>query len=512
MTAIMEAPVAGADLDSAAYTAASASATTEVADGARLSVLIVDDDRALREGCVSVLQNDGYTVVAEGRSDAALELVRRRPFDVVLLNLFARPVSGMDILRAIRELSRDTLVVIMTSEPSVQTNVEALDAGAWEYVPKPFSATHLRVLMGRAAHTVKQRRQQAADRQEVADTVDGAPTHGVLGISQSFRRTLALARKVASTDASVMLIGESGTGKEMIARFIHANSRRAKHTLMPVNCAALPEALLESEMFGHRRGAFTGADRDKPGLLETAHQGTLFLDELTEMSHPIQAKLLRVLQDGRLRRVGSEEEEGRAVDVRLITATNQDPEQAVRAGILRQDLFFRLWVFPIRLPALRERPDDVVYLAKHFFSMYWTRHRSTRAKQPILGDELLDELARRTWPGNVRELQNAMERLAVSAEPGQTIGPADLPPGNDVESNGRGMTTPAAATLLSTTFHEAKEQFVADFEKTYLTHLAQRAGRNLSRAARLASIDRTTLYRLLEKHNLHRRDFVDAEN
>jgi DNA-binding NtrC family response regulator len=480
--------------------------------GTRLQILVVDDDRALREGCVSILKADGHIVLAEGNGADAIELVRRRRFDVVLLDLFMTPVSGMDILRAVREVSQDTLVIIMTGDASVETNVEALEAGAWEYVPKPFNATHLRILMGRAARMLEARRGDATPRESSSGAPQGAPaSRGViLGASPAFQRALALARRVAATDPSVVLIGESGTGKEMMARFIHANSRRSRKTLMPVNCAALPDSLLESEMFGHKRGAVTGADRDKPGLLETAHEGTMFLDELTEMSPAIQAKLLRVLQDGRLRRVGSEEED-RAVDVRIISATNRDPQQAVRDGVLRQDLFFRLWVFPIHLPPLRERPEDIVQLARHFMNHYWTKHRGAAVRPPTFSRDTEAELIARPWPGNVRELQNAMERLVVTTEPGQTIEPNDLPHG---EQPVQSMSSPAAVTmpLLTTAFHLAKDQLVSGFERTYIEHLVQRADHNLARAARLASIDRTTLYRLLEKHGLQRSDFIDAQS
>ncbi len=491
--------------------AAKSSSPRDGAGPQPLQILVVDDDRTLREGCVSMLKSDGYIVASEGRGDDARELLRRRHFDIVLLDLFMTPVPGMEILQAIRQTSRETLVVIMTGEPSVETNLEALDAGAWEYIPKPFSATQLHILMGRAGHIIESRRQERAPEEPAASTPPNAGGRGViLGASPAFQRALALARRVAATDASVVLIGESGTGKEMIARFIHAHSRRAKKTLMAVNCAALPDALLESEMFGHRRGAFTGADRDKPGLLETAHDGTLFLDELTEMSAAIQAKLLRVLQDGRLRRVGSEEED-RIVDVRIISATNRDPQQAVRDGVLRQDLFFRLWVFPIQLPPLRERPEDIAHLARHFVTFYWMKHRGAGTRPPVLSRDALEELISRPWPGNVRELQNSMERLGVTAEPGQIIEPGDLPTSEEPMQAASTAVSPITAPLLTASFHLAKEQLVAGFERTYLEHLVQRADRNLSRAARLASIDRTTLYRLLEKHGLQRSDFVDTQ-
>src|ERR687890_1449744 len=350
---------------------------------AGLRVLIVDDDRTLREGCASVLQMDGFNVSFTGRGDEALEIVRRRKFDIVLVDLYMTPVSGMDVLRATLEANKDTIVVVMTGNPSVTTSIEALRAGAWDYLPKPFSATHLQVLIGRASHAVMVARETRDLRIQLLKQNGNSDKLTLLGVSPAFRKAVDLARRVASTDASVMIMGESGTGKEVIAQFIHQHSRRASRQIVPINCAALPEGLLESELFGHRKGAFTGADRDKAGLLEIANGGTLFLDELTEMSLPIQAKLLRVLQDGVVRRVGSEQQDA-TVDVRFVSATNRDPQEAVNAGILREDLFYRLRVVPIKLPPLRQRVDDIPLLANHFLGYYWERHRRPDEQAPRL--------------------------------------------------------------------------------------------------------------------------------
>jgi transcriptional regulator with PAS, ATPase and Fis domain len=310
-----------------------------------------------------------------------------------------------------------------------------------------------------------------------------------------------LARKVAATDASVFISGESGTGKEVIAQFIHQHSRRVGRNLVAINCAALPEQLLESELFGHRKGAFTGADRDKPGLLETANGGTFFLDELTEMSMPLQAKLLRVLQDGVVRRVGSEQQDA-VVDVRYIAATNRDPQDAVNQGILRGDLFYRLRVVPIKLPPLRKRPEDIPLLTNHFLSLYWQRHRQMGERMPRLSEAAAAFLRSRPWRGNVRELQNVIEHVAVLAEPDQLIQPNDIP----IYEDGAEYPSEAAIStpVLDEAYHLAKDRVVAQFEKEYLTRLIGRAGGNMSKAARLANIDRTTLYRLMDKHSFQR--------
>lgn len=479
---------------------------------AQLSVLVVDDDRTLREGCTSILQIEGFNVTSVGRGDEALDLVRRRRFDIVLLDLYLTPVSGMEILKAAVAAHKDVIVVVMTGNPSVTSSIEALRSGAWDYLPKPFSASHLQVLLGRASHAVMVARESKHMRLEMSRQHGHGDSVVLLGASPAFREAVELARKVAATDASVMITGESGTGKELFAQFIHQHSRRRSRALVPINCAALPEPLLESEMFGHRKGAFTGADRDKPGLLETANGGTFFLDELTEMSIPIQAKLLRVLQDGVVRRVGSEHQDA-IVDIRFVSATNRRPADAVQQGRLRADLLYRLCVVPIKLPSLRNRTEDIPILANHFLAHYWDRHRRDRTRSgnalplPRFGEESIRFLQSLPWHGNVRELQNVIEHLVVLVDPGRVIQPSDLP----LNEEPRGQTSTEVGLpegIMSSAYHAAKEQLVAHFEKEYLSRLVQRAGDNMSRAARLASIDRTTLYRLMEKHGL-RRDTAD---
>ncbi len=475
---------------------------------AGITVLVVDDERTLREGCASVLQVDGYNVTMTGRGDEAIELIKRRRFDLVLVDLYMTPLSGMDVLKAALQANRDTLVVLMTGNPTVTSNVEALRAGCWDYLAKPFAATHLQVLVGRAAHAIMVARETTVMRDKLLKQNGNSDKITLLGISPAFRHAVELARKVAITDASVMLVGESGTGKEVIAQFIHRHSRRASRKLIPINCAALPEPLLESEMFGHRKGAFTGADRDKPGLLEMANGGTLFLDELTELTHPLQAKLLRVLQDGVVRRVGSEQQDA-VVDVRFISATNRDPQEAVSSRVLREDLFYRLRVVPIKLPPLRNRPEDIQLLATHFLTHYWQRHRERGAPSPVLTPATLELLRTRAWRGNVRELQNVIEHLVVLVDPGQPIRPEDVPMVDDGPAPVAEGVLPAA--IMDQAYHLAKDTLVAHFERVYLGRLVARAAGNMSRAARLASIDRTTLYRLMEKHNFRRAESADVD-
>ncbi|MFL5579538.1 MAG: sigma-54-dependent transcriptional regulator [Gemmatimonadaceae bacterium] len=462
-----------------------------------LRVLVVDDDRTLREGCVAAARMAGHDVTSAGTGNEAVETLRRRRFDVVILDLYLTPTSGMDVLRAALAADRDLLVIVMTGRPSVASSIEALRAGAWDYLPKPFSATHLQLLLGRAAHTAAAAR--AARRADVAlvERVGNSDRMMLLGIAPAFRRAVELARKVAVTDAAVMILGESGTGKELFAQFIHRHGSRAQRDLVAVNCAAFPENLLESEMFGHRKGAFTGADRDKPGLLEVADGGTMFLDEVAEMSLPLQAKLLRVLQDGVVRRVGSERPDA-TVNVRVISATNRDPSDAVRQGGLREDLFYRLQVVPISIPPLRERPEDIPILANHFLLHYWGRYRRPTEPVPELSASALDFLRTRTWPGNVRELQNVIEHLAVVATPGRPVKAEDISIRGDQAFSAGGATIPTA--LMNQGYHAAKDAVLMEFEKAYLSRLLERSRGNLSRAAKLADVNRATLYRLVERH------------
>jgi len=477
---------------------------------AGIRIVIIDDERTLRESCATVLQADGFNVATIGRGEEALDAVQRRKFDIVLVDLFMSQVSGLDILRAVLEANKDTIVVVMTGNPSVTSSIEALRIGAWDYLPKPFSATHLQVLIGRASHAVMVSRETRDLRLQLQQH-GNSEKMAIIGIAAGFRKAVELARKVAPTDASVLISGESGTGKEVIAQLIHQSSRRAAKPLVSINCAALPEGLLESEMFGHRKGAFTGADRDKVGLLEAANGGTLFLDELTEMTMPLQAKLLRVIQDGVVRRVGSESTDA-VVDVRFISATNRDPQEAVDNGILRNDLYYRLRVVPIKLPPLRQRPEDIPLLATHFLTVYWQRHRQPGERMPHLSESAVAFLRSRSWRGNVRELQNVIEHVVVLAEPDQVIHPADIPVYESAETwTAPEPTATRESASYDEAFHTVKDRIIAEFEKDYLTRLVSRAGGNMSKAARLAGIDRTTLYRLMDKHSLHKADAPGAE-
>ena len=466
----------------------------------RLRALVVDDDRTLREGCASVLRAEGIHVEMASRGEEAIQIINRSRFDIMLVDVYLEPVSGIDVLKAVMSTSPTTLVVLMTGNPSVESSIEALHIGAWDYLPKPYSGTQLQLLLGRAAHAVNARRANETSNPDPLTAGTGGDL--LLGTSTAFKTATELARRAAPTNASVMIVGETGTGKEVIAKYIHQHSRRVRKRLVPINCAAIPEQLLESEMFGHRKGAFTGADREKMGLLEMANGGTLFLDELTEMSMALQAKMLRVLQDGIVRRVGSDEEEDAVVDVRFVSATNRDPRDAIRSKQLREDLYYRLNVVQVTIPPLRERAEDIPLLANHFLRVFWGRHRSPKEALPLFNQDTLDFLTSRPWRGNVRELQNFVEHVTILAQPASKIQIHHLPLDQEVDICASANATGPLPT--SEAYHIAKEQVLATFEKTYVTRLVARASGNMSRAARLASVDRTTLYRLLERHGFRR--------
>ncbi|CAN5612161.1 sigma-54 dependent transcriptional regulator [soil metagenome] len=460
-----------------------------------ISVLVVDDEELLARSCSQILAAEGYSVRIETRGHAAVETVRRHRPDIVLTDLRLPDFDGIALLKEIRQLSPETLVVMITGFATVNSSVEALQAGAYDYIPKPFTAIQLRILIGRAAQQVQLARDNAQLRDELKRH---GGSDGIVGTSQSIRKVLDLVARVAPTDASVFVAGESGTGKELIARAIHVRSRRSDAPFVAINCAALPEQLLESELFGHEKGSFTGADGQRRGLIEAASGGTFFLDEISEMSLDLQAKLLRVVQERKVRSVGGEKE--RSVDIRWISATNRDPEAAVRDGQLRQDLFFRLNVVPIRVPKLDERKEDISLLAQHFLKRFAEQYGRTGLR---LSPTVYQALQTYSWPGNVRELQNVIERMVSLSGETLEITTEDLP---DELLRLPGIEKPASGeqshSISGESFHAAKTRAVAEFEQRYIRDLLARSGGNISQAARDAGIDRKTIHRMLTKYQL----------
>jgi two-component system response regulator AtoC len=452
-------------------------------------VLIVDDEPDVVANWSRLLGRDDYACVTATDGERALTLLESERPEIVLTDLKMPRVDGMQVLTRALELDPDVVVIMITGHGSVESAVEAMRAGAFDYLLKPLPSNDvLRLAVERAA----ERRRLIEENRRLREPL--APRAGfdnVIGKSPAMMTVFDLVRKAARSEANILIQGDSGTGKELIARAIHAHSARAAEVFVPVDCAALPDALLESELFGHERGAFTGADRTKPGMIEIADRGTLFLDEIGELPQALQSKLLRALQERQIRRVGGTKFLN--VDVRLVSATNRDTAELVRKGEFRDDLFYRVNVITITLPPLRERAGDVALLAHHFLQRYG-RNR----EHPLAGiePEAIACLEAHAWPGNVRELQNVIERACALAD-GPMIRVRDLP--DHVRGRGRpAPVVPGQAMPLA----QAREAWLQAFAQGYLTDLLQRHGGNISRAAKTAGIDRKTLHRLMAKHGI----------
>ncbi|MCM2269409.1 MAG: sigma-54 dependent transcriptional regulator [Thermoanaerobaculia bacterium] len=381
-------------------------------------VLVVDDERSLVELVTVLCAGEGYQVTQAFSAEEARERLAQRAPDLVLCDVMMPDGNGLDLLREVRAMPDAPAVVMMTAYTSTKTAIDAMKLGAADYVAKPFDVDELKVVLRNALET----RRLAAEVVYLREELVGRYTfENIIGRSPRMRAVFSLVERVARTNSTVLLHGESGTGKELIARAIHFSSPRAEHRFLSINCGAMPESLLESELFGHERGAFTGAVRDKRGLFQEANRGTLFLDEIGEMSQPMQVKLLRALQDRTVRRVGGTTEE--TVDVRIIAATNRDLQERIARGEFREDLYYRINVIPIELPPLRERKDDIALLVDHFL-----RKLADVSGGPPkrISKDALRLLESHAWPGNVRELENLIER-AVALSSASVIGPADFP-------------------------------------------------------------------------------------
>jgi DNA-binding NtrC family response regulator len=442
-------------------------------------ILLIDDDDAVRESMSRTLRSAGYTVLAASTGEEGLAAARQGGFDVILSDMRMSGMSGLDVLRKLRESHIDSVFIIMTGFGTVDTAVEAMKLGAVDFVQKPFFRDEL--LM---------RVRSAAERRQLARQVDllqrhiraGEPMDALLGESLPMTQVKDLIRRAAPAPGTVLITGETGTGKELAARAIHAGSPRADHPFVALNCAALTESLLENELFGHGKGAFTGAEAARAGLIEHASGGTLLLDEIGTMSKPLQAKLLRALEAGEVRRIG--ENASRKVDVRFVAATNIDLNNAVDAGEFRSDLYYRLHVHRIHMPPLRERAGDVRLLADHFLSRYGAPVGVTRCSDRAWA--LLEAYA---YPGNVRQLEHIIQR-AVAIARGPELTPDDLP--EEV------VAPPPPASAPEGTVAAARER--ADREMLVAT-LARHDG-EIGAAARELQISRTTMWRLMKKHGL----------
>jgi DNA-binding NtrC family response regulator len=456
-------------------------------------VLVVDDEPDMVENCTRILRRAGYRVLATTDPERALALVESERPDVVLTDLKMPGIDGMELMRRAHEVDPTLPIIMITAFGSIESAVAAIKAGAFDYLPKNFSVDELTVDVERA---LRQRALGVENQNLRAQLAAALGLENVIGRSPAMAEVFELVKKAARSEANILVRGESGTGKELIARAVHANSPRAAKPFIPVDCASLPENLLESELFGHEKGAFTGAVRTKSGLMEVADGGTLFLDEIGELPVGLQSKFLRALQERQIRRVG-----GTAlvdVDVRVVSATNRDIRDAILKGTFREELYYRVNVIEIQLPPLRERTGDIPLLVHAFLRRYGL------ARVQQYAPEAMAALEAYRWPGNVRELQNVIERACALAD-GDTIQRADLPDhvlGVGTAVGGTPLSGDARLDATSLPLKDAKEQWMSVLEASYLRRLLESHDGNISAAAKAAGIDRKTFHRLVTKHGI----------
>lgn len=440
-----------------------------------IHLLLVEDEEDFRETTAQWMSRKGHVVAEAANAQEALALFDRRQFEVAVLDMNMPGISGVELLQRMRSADIDTEVIILTGQGTIDSAVQAMKMGACDYLTKPFPLADLeqrcRIAWERGRLSKENRQLRAViERQK--------PKISMIGESSAMKEVFRLIERVAPTDKAVLIQGESGTGKELVARAVQENSLRADKPFVTINCAALPENLVESELFGHQKGAFTGATADKPGLFEVADGGTLFIDELGELPLALQPKLLRVLEDGSLRRVGSHKQ--RTVDVRLIAATNRDLAEDVKAGAFREDLYYRVNVMSLKLPLLRDRDNDVGLLIDHLLGPDWE-----------LEDEARAALMAYSWPGNVRQLINTLDRATVLADD-RMVTIEDLPAEIVESANDSPRMIRQDTSRLD------------EIEKAHIVEILERENGNKARAARALGIHRRKLYRLLERYDLHK--------
>ncbi len=457
-----------------------------------LRILVVDDEQGLLKLFRKALQSEERIILTAPDGRTALATFRAEQPELVILDLRLPDVNGLEILKEMMQLAPETSVIILTAHGNTSTTIEAMRLGAYDYVTKPFDLLKVKVIVEKALEKQALTREVNALRRQL----ERAPrSERLIGQHPSMQEVYKTIGQVADTDAAVLIRGDTGTGKELVARTIHENSQRRDRSLVVVDCASFAETLLESELFGHERGAFTGAFRRKPGKFELAHKGTLFLDEIGNISMGVQAKLLRFLQEKTIERVGGTETI--TVDTRVIAATSLDIENAVEQGQFRKDLFYRLNVVPIRLPPLRERRADIPVLAEHFLQLYSrSRHREGMDFAP----EVLQCLLRYDWPGNVRQLENAIERAVVTTQ-GGVITLEDLPS----KVSGRtadGVARAASAEVYRTAEGRSFDEAVEDFEKNVLRHALEQTDWNQTSAARMLGMSFRAMRYRVSKYGL----------
>lgn len=446
------------------------------------SILIVDDESAILDTLRILLKNSGFEVETAQGGTAGLDAIRRGNPDIVLTDVRMPQIGGIEILDAVREQHADTPVILMTAQASLQSAIQAVNQGAFYYIQKPFSNDDLVAICRRAVEYRELRSENKTLKREIRRR-DRSRAVKPVGKSKRFIDVLGLAEQVAPTESTVLILGESGTGKEVVARYIHELSERADGPFLSINCGALPESLLESELFGHVKGSFTGAVRDKQGLFAAARGGTFFLDEIAEMKPSTQVKLLRILQEREALPVGGTEPI--PVDVRVVAATNRDLDEEIRRGTFRSDLYYRLNVIALRLPLLRDRREDIPMLAESFLK----RVAEDRTETPKrIAAEALDAILAYDWPGNVRELENALEHAATLTRT-EEIAPDTLP---------ERITQRKALPLVGD--RPPQNPTLDVIERAYILWVLQAEGGNKTRAAEVLGIDPSTLYRKLARY------------
>lgn len=451
----------------------------------KTNILVVDDDKGHLSMLGTILGGWGYDTDSAMDGGEAVSAVKERPYDAVLMDVRMAKVSGIEALEEIKAYNPAIPVLIMTAYSSVDAAVEAMKLGAYDYLTKPLNFDELKLTLERA---LEHKRLSEENRHLKEAVSAGQSLAGIIGTSPAMRAVVEMVKVVAPTEATVLITGESGTGKELVARAIHANSARKKQRLVTINCAALSETLLESELFGHEKGAFTGADKRRDGRFMQANKGTIFLDEIGEISMPMQAKLLRAVQEREIQRVGSDSVQ--SVDVRILAATNRDLKAEVEAGRFREDLYYRLHVMALRLPALREREDDVPLLANFFLKRFAEKNRkAVKGFTPLA----MDMLIHHAWPGNVRELENTIER-AIILSMGEYITEKELPAAL-VRNYEQDAPTETGNGHLG-------GQPLEDVQKLAILATLEQTGGNKSEAAKILDITRTTLNNKLKKYGM----------
>ncbi len=452
----------------------------------RERILLVDDDPNILEVLAMRLESKGFNAVTAESAEAALDQMTGQPFDLVLTDLRMSGLDGMDLLEQVNEKHAETPVIILTAHGTIPNAVEAMQKGAFSYLTKPFEDRELSIHIARAL----EKRNLTRKIHNLESLVeDRFSFKNIIGKGQAMQAIFEQISQVSPTDSTILLTGDSGTGKELFARAIHARSHRSAGPFIAVNCGAIPENLLENELFGHAKGAYTGAHAAQEGFFSRADGGTIFLDEIGETPLSIQVKLLRVLQEKEFDPIGSQRSV--KVDVRVLAATNQNLEDAVRAGTFREDLYYRIQVIPIKIPSLRERKEDIPFLIDHFIRKY---AKIMNKEVHGIDPNVVQLLMQRDWPGNVRELENRIEQAIVMAQ-GSTLGQSDFLFLQEEPEQSDFMT-----------FKQAKNAF----EKQYVTHLLKLTGGHITNAANLAGKQRADLYNLMKKHKIQRDDFRNA--